>query len=122
MILSNALPHHTLPSTWPGLASPAWGHLCAGVLTCVVDDEAGIAHRCVTAEGQEEAVAAALDAAWELGAIEASYERAERVPSVVDMEEVIARLQVKAGEQKHPTPNPPRSNKGWYQASGSAKG
>lgn len=79
--------------------------------TCVVDGEAYTAHGCITAEGQEEAVAAAFNAAGKLRAIEASYERAERVLSVVDMEEVIARLQVKAGEQKHPAPTPLRSEK-----------
>lgn len=89
-------PRH--PSPLPGLAGPALRTLGRQGSTCVVDDEAGTAHGCVTAEGEEEAVAATLDAAWELGAIEASYERAERVPSIVDMEEVIARLQVKAGE------------------------
>lgn len=102
----------------PRLAGPGLLVSATRTLTCVVDDEASIAHRCVAAEGKEQAIAAALDAARELGAIEASYERAERVPSVVDMEEVIARLQVKAGEQKHPTPTPLRSNKGLSQALG----
>lgn len=72
--------------------------------TCVVDDEASAAHGGVAAEGQEEAVAAALDAAGELGAVEASYERAEGVPPVVDVQEVVARLQVKAAGN---TPTPP---------------
>lgn len=95
-------------SPLPGLAGPALSDLCHQgaclCLTCVVDDEASIAHRGVAAEGEEEAVAAALNAAWELGAIEASYEGAERVRSVVDMEEVIARLQVKARNKNIPPP------------------
>lgn len=90
---------------WPARPSVA---SATSALTCVVDDEARVADRGIAAEGEEEAVAAALDAAWQLGAIEASYQRAERVPSVVDMKEVVAGLQIKAGEQKkksrpHPT-------------------
>lgn len=90
---------------------PTLGARYHQILTCVVNDEAGIAHRCITAEGEEEAVAATFDAARELGAIEASYERAERVPSIVDVEKIIARLQVKSGEQKQPIPTPVRSNR-----------
>lgn len=64
-------PRH--PSPLPGLAGPALHTLGHQGSTCVVDDEARTAHGRVTAEGEEEAVAATLDAAWELGAIEASY-------------------------------------------------
>lgn len=78
----------------------------SGALTRVVDDEASVAHGRVAAEGQEEAVAAALDAAGQLGAVEAPYEGAESVPPIVDVEEVVARLQVKAGERNIPPPTP----------------
>lgn len=97
---------------WPARPSVA---SATSALTCVVDDEARVAHRGIAAEGEEEAVAAALDAAWQLGAIEASYQRAERVPSVVDMKEVVAGLQIKAGEQKkNPAPTPLRLKKSSY--------
>lgn len=89
---------------WPARPSVA---SATSALTCVVDDKARVADRGIAAEGEEEAVAAALDAAWQLGAIEASYQRAERVPSVVDMKEVVAGLQIKAGEQKKKILAPP---------------
>ena len=116
-------PHYASPipgQVW--LALPTSSLPAPLALTCVVDDKAGVAHWSIAAEGEEETVAAAFDAAGKLGAVEASYEGAERVPSVVDMEEVVARLQVKAGEQTHPDPTPLRSHKGWYPASGSTKG
>lgn len=93
-------------------AGPVLGTLQHQDLTCIVNNEASVAYRCITAEGEEEAVAAAFNAARELRAIEASYERAERVPSIVDVKKIIARLQVKSGEQKQPVPTPTEVKQG----------
>lgn len=41
--------------------------------TCVMDYESCVADGGITAEGQKEAVAAALNSLWQLGVIETSY-------------------------------------------------
>lgn len=69
-------------------------------LTCVLDDEAGVADGGVAPECQEKAVAAALDPLRELGAVKTPNQGAQGVGPVVDVQEIIARLQAEAAKQR----------------------
>lgn len=61
--------------------------------------EAGVADGAVAAEGQVHGVGAALDALGQLAVLEAADERAVAVRPVVDVQEVVVRLDAEAGEQ-----------------------
>ncbi len=55
------------------------------MLTCVLQHKSIAAEGSIAAESQEERVGAALDAIWNICAVETSQQRAEGVRPVIDM-------------------------------------
>ena len=64
-----------------------------GQCTCVLQHKTVAAEGGVAAEGEEELVGAALDTVGDVGAVETSQQGAQRVRTVINVEEVITRLQ-----------------------------
>lgn len=65
--------------------------------TCVLQHESIAAEGSIAAESQEEHVGAAFDTIWNVCAIETTQQGAEGVRPIVDVQEVITRLQAKPG-------------------------
>lgn len=61
--------------------------------------KAGIADRAVTAERQVHGVGAALDPLGKFAVLEAADQRAVAVRTIVDVQEVVVRLDTEAGER-----------------------
>lgn len=70
------------------------------VPTCVLQHKSIAAEGRVTPECQEERVGTALNAIWNVRAIETTQQRAEGVWSIVDMQKIITGLQAKPGNRK----------------------
>lgn len=60
--------------------------------TCVLQDKAVAAERGITPESQEKSIGATFYAVWDISTVEASQQWAERVRSIVYVQEVIAGL------------------------------
>lgn len=67
--------------------------------TCVLQNKSIAAQGGITAESQEEIVGAALDAIWNVGAVETAQQRAKGVWPIVDMQEVITGLQAETNQK-----------------------
>lgn len=64
--------------------------------TFVLQVEAGVADRAITAKGQVHGVGAALYSFWKLAVLKASDQRAVAVRSIVDIQEVVVGLYAEA--------------------------
>lgn len=68
--------------------------------TCVLQHKSIAAEGCVAAESQKQGVGAAFDAVWNICTVETAQQGAERVWTIVDVQEIIAGLQAKPGNRR----------------------
>lgn len=77
-----------------------WHSLSLAAPTGVLQHKSVAAEGRVAAESQKKRVGAAFDVIWNICAVETAQQGAEGVWPIVDMQEVIARLQTKPGYRR----------------------